>query len=295
MNKSYLPSKKFLKSVGAITILLAIAFIITKITPSIKDKLHRNSIAKNLMIKEVVAEDSNHNGIADWEESLWGLDPKGDGASNKEFILAKKKALDDGNPNNDDAVTENDKLAREFFALIVSLKQTGNLNENSIANLSNGIGKKVVAEQIPDIYTKAIINTTETNTKTIKAYYTNFKKLANRYINSGIGNELTYMGKAVSENDKESIAGLKNIANEYRGFGQDLIQLEVPSSLSDLQLKLANDYEKNAVAIEQMSIMTADPITGMSALVSYKKNNDALAIDLKNLQNFFIRNGILQE
>lgn len=296
MNKSYLPSKQFRARLLLVIILVIIVLIITKVTPAIKNRLSKSSTEQNLLVKDMVAQDSNSNGIADWEEALWGLDPKGDGIANKQFIFAKKQRLSDGSNINDGEITDdNEKLAREFFALLVSLKQNGNLDEDAIVSLSNLVGQKVVTEQIPDIYTKDMLETTVTTPSKIKAYYTNFTLISSRRKANGIGDELQLMGQALANNDREASSGLRRIANEYRSFGQDIMTLSVPTSLDEENLKLANLYEKNAQTIEKMSNFMDNPIAGMASLVQYKKYNDELVNELGKLRTFFVRNGIIKE
>lgn len=293
MSQSYLPSKQFRARLVLILILVAIVLLITKVTPIIRNKLKKTSVEQSLLVTDMVAQDSNSNGIADWEEALWGLDPKGDGAENKAFIVSKKKNLEDGDPTNDGELSANDKLAREFFALVVSLKQNGNLNEQSIQNLSNLVGQKVVATPIEDAYTKDMMTTKATTSVSIKEYYTKFRALANNHKTNGIGDELGIISQILTKGDKESVANVKRIANEYRAFGQDLLQIPVPSSLADTQFKLANLYEKNAETIEGMAKMLENPIEGMSSLVRYKKYNDELIKTLEEMRTFFVRNGII--
>ena len=47
-------------------------------------------------------------------------------------------------------------MSREFFAAIVSLQQTGSLNDESLGVITNAIGSNVKAIEINDIYTYKI-------------------------------------------------------------------------------------------------------------------------------------------
>lgn len=291
--KKYLPSGQFVKKVAILFVLIIIVIIIAKIVPAIKDKVLQNRKEKALLVKDLVIQDSNSNGIQDWEESLWGLDPFADGASNKEYILAKKKILNKDNiPEGE--LTAEDQMAREFFALVVSLKQSGNLNEASMQTLANSIGKKVIATEISDVYTEDMLQIVSTTTATIRAYYNALQKLNTKYKGRDIGGELALIGQAIATSDPQALRVAILSANDYRAFGKDLIAIPVPSSLAITHLQLANNYEKSAVSLESMSTILDSPTIGMTTLIRYKKYNDSLVQNLEELTTFFKKNGIIK-
>ena len=92
--KKYLPSKKFLVVVMTIVVIIILFLIIKKVIPLIKFKKGGpNGEQITMTVGDLIQKDGNSNGIADWEEYLWGLDPNTNGPENKEFILAKKNSL----------------------------------------------------------------------------------------------------------------------------------------------------------------------------------------------------------
>ncbi len=295
MNKNFLPSKQFFKKAGVILTLVIVVLLVTQVTPSIKSKLQRGNTNRQLSVSELVGQDSNNNGIQDWEETLWGLDPKGDGSENKNYIVNKKKQLNNGTlPIEDSAsLTNNDKLAREFFAMIISLQQSGNLNEDAIKNISNSVGANVVAEDIKDIYTKDMLRVQSTTTITVGSYQNAMQKIMRKYSGTDIGDELSFIGQAVAGNDPQVLRVGTSIANSYRSLGKDIMTVSVPSSLATTHLELANNMEKTARSLENMNRLLEDPMSGMTAIVQYKRYNDALLLNMEQIQTFFIKNGII--
>ena len=158
--KKYLPSKKFIATCIMILILIVFFFLLKGIVYLFK-KIHIRGLNKNeinqVTVKEIAQKDSNNNGIPDWEEYLWGLNPNGNGVKNKELILEKKNALSQSNGNsptdNTTPISNNEALSREFFAAIISLQQTGSLDDQSMKSISNAIGENIKIEEIKDIYT----------------------------------------------------------------------------------------------------------------------------------------------
>lgn len=286
MDSKYLPSKMFVIRIAVVIAIIAIVFSVTKIVKYFQNKPNSKTPMK-VLVKDIVQKDSNSNGIADWEEYLWGLDPNKNGPENKEFILAKRKTLaENNNLNTDDKTvvsTENEALSKEFFATIMSLQQTGNLNEASIASVSEAIGKKIEATPIPDIYTMAMIKTTKDSDASNIAYFTAFNKLLTKYENEDIGKEITIISQGLGTNDPQALYVVRPIASAYRAFGKELVKLPVPNSIAPLQLELANNYEKTGESLDDLTKTILDPMVGMRALINYKKYSDALVTDLNKI------------
>lgn len=285
MKKSYLPSKEFINRVIILILLVVGIFSVYKIAGFIKNKPQKDASVKLVTAVQKVQNDANDNGIPDWEERLWGLNPNKNGESNKEFILNKRRTL---NPNVDlssyeENLTESDTLAREFFATIMSLQQTGDLDEEAMQAIGKAVSQKVVAEPIPDKYTLEMMRVVSNTPENTARYYKNIQDLISKYQNRDMGKELTFIIQGIAYDDQQVLDIVKTIASAYRDFGGELITIPVPELLSTIHLSMANNYEKNAESIDGLVQVLSDPLVGMKAILSYKKYNDALAIDLNSL------------
>jgi len=289
--KKYLPSKKFA------TIALFV-FTTVIIISSVKDLISflrqdggigRSKIQVVETVEEKIQKDSNDNGIPDWEEYLWGLNPNKKGPENKEFILNKKKELTQKGQitpiDDSDEITENELLSRQFFATIVALQQTGELDSESINSISEAIGQSIEVSSLSDIYTESML--TKSKEKDIKKanddYMTAFTGLVAKYQDQDMGGELTLISQGIINNDPTIMDMLRKIALSYRSFGKDLIEIPVPTSISIVHLNLANNYEKVAQSIEGLSKSDSDPIIGMRSIILYKKYTDALVSDINKI------------
>ena len=83
--KKYLPSTQFIIRAVSILILVGVCFGAYKLIVFLKNRSTKKDPTK-LLVQNLTQKDSNGNDIADWEESLWGLDPKGNGQENKDYI-----------------------------------------------------------------------------------------------------------------------------------------------------------------------------------------------------------------
>ena len=285
--KKYLPSEKFMAIVLIIVIFITIFFSIKGIVTFFKNRKADKNKPTQITIKEMIQKDGNDNGIPDWEEYLWGLDPNKNGAQNKEFILSKKGAAAQNGgivPLDDSAaITENDMLSRQFFAAIVSLQQTGELNQESLQSISDAVGQKIDTVPIVDIYNKNMLTIENDSTKVNEDYLDSFNSLVVKYENADIGSELILISQGIGSNDPQALSAAQSVANAYKAFGNDLVKVPVPNSIYALHLSLANNYDKTGKSIEGLTKTLTDPIIGMRAILEYKEYSDALVSDINKL------------
>lgn len=289
--KKYLPSKNFTEIVLIIIILISLFFAGRGVISLLKNgKSSKNSKEPiKMTVGSLISKDSNDNGIADWEEYLWGLDPSKKGKENKEFILNKKKELQENGvisiSDDSKSITENEMLSQEFFATIVSLQQTGELNEETIKSVSESLGQNIVPTPIDDIYKSNILKIQNDSTLANTTYYNALGKLVTKYAEANIGSELTFIVQGLSNQDPQALYAAKTVADAYISFGEDLINTPVPASLASLHLSAANNYEKTGQSTKGLAQTLSDPIVGMKAIINYKKYSDLLASDLERILN----------
>lgn len=287
--KKYLPSKKFTAIVLLIVVIIVLFFTIR----SVAKYFHNKKIAKGaptpvaVTVGSLTQKDSNDNGIPDWEEYLWGLNPNRNGEKNKEFITAKRKSLEAngvismGNNNGD--ITDNEMLARQFYATIVSLQETGDVNQESVKSVAEAVGENIIPLSFNDVYTINDLKIVEDSENTKKNYHNSLVNLVNKYKDADIGSELVIISQGLANKDMQAFYATKSIAEAYISFGQELSKVAVPRSMVPIHLKVINGYEKVGRSIGELIKMLSDPIIGMKAVLAYKNYSDSLASDLEKV------------
>lgn len=286
MDSKYLPSGTFIKKAGILFVLIVIAILIVKITPTLRSKIKSNTLSK-ILVKDVIGTDSNNNGIQDWEEKLWGLDPKADGPSNKEFINAKKKILAANNPAGT-TPTENDKLSREFFALVMSLQDSGLSNDEILAKVSDQIGSRVNLIDIKNMYSYDIVNSVSSSRTNVTKYRSDLSTILKTCQDNGMSSEMDLIGTALNHNDSNLLKGLPNIENAYRDCVIKMQKINVPLELSKYHLNIMNNFEKSAQMLKIVENLFDDQISGLSAIVSYNEYNRIIIESLNGIRDYKI-------
>jgi len=286
--KEYLPSREFIKRLLAIIIIIAVVFSVYKLIKYFKNRYPKGSETALVIKPDVIQKDANKNGIVDWEESLWGLDPTDDGVKNKEFIIAERAKLARNNQAEESIektpeAIENAELSKEFFAVIMSLQASGNLDDTSIKAVSDTLGQKIIAEPIDPVYTNKMLAIKPANTTSIDAYYKEVADLMVKYQDKDMGGELNLIAQGLMRNDPQATALAGDIARSYGLFGREFVKIPVPSTLIDLHLSIANNYERVAQSVYGLTQLIENPIIGMKSLINYKRYSDDLATEIETL------------
>lgn len=295
--KKYLPSKQFTSSLIIIIIIISFGFLARWLFGVIKNSINNTKeggAVEVVDIGEVIQEDANNNGIPDWEEYIWGLDPTKDGPENKAFILAKKKTLaESGDLAVDESgrkITDNEMLSRSLLATILALESSGGVDDESMKSISETIGSEVVAEELPDVYVFKDLKVVSTSNESEVKYYNDFTNIYNNYIDKDIGTEITLISIGLANGDVQSLRTAKTIALYYKDFASEIAEIEVPSSISNQHLQIINDLVKIADSLEGLTMSLADPMLGMKSAVLYNKYSEDLVQKLDEVANLLQSN-----
>lgn len=292
-NQKYLPSKKFVKFIGLCVGVVVVFFVLSNLfgTHGYFSKGSTGSISARGTVGDVISRDSNNNGIADWEESLWGLDPEGDGKGNKQIIDARKKAAGilPVNQEGGDATpeTKNDALARDLLSTILALNQAGSLTPEAITNIALSLGQNIDEKRSTvKTYTVEDLSVVASNTQTKQTYQKNLQALVEKYEPSGMGNEFTILAEGL-EKDDTPLDGLIPIASAYQSFAKDLLATPTPKDASLYALNLINASSSIGVALQKASTLYTDIITGMVGVDEFLKGSDDFDRASDHFANYF--------
>ncbi len=303
----YLPSKKFIIIAGtgfALAIIIFAIFFASSNEENFITGYKKNNTAlkiENQTIVDLVQKDSDGDGIADWEETLWGTDKNkkitfGD-TPDATYIENKKKELKIEQSVNEIKLTETEKFAREFFTGYAALKSSGQVDSDTINSFSNALGQKIVNPGLINRYLETDIKINNNDDSASKQkYYENIKKLFKSYQSVGIGDELEIVSSGLISNSANSITNNTNqfgklsiIANAYRDFAQKTIEMSVPQTLAEYHLRIANSSNNTGISVLNMGEIINDPIVGLSGLSQYQKYSDDLIKAVTDLETFLLK------
>ncbi len=282
----YLPSKEFQKRLLAIILIALSIFAIYVLVKLIGRGIHTYRVGKQvrqlpvelrsqadtLTVGELQRKDSNNNGILDWEERLYGLDPLADGTENKKVVEEKRKILKDTSSEYaaNATVGETNEFTREFLSLITSLGVSGALNDDALNNVASSLGGKIISNDQPEIYTRNDFKVVRDTEVTRKEYQRLSSNALNR-LNTlpMLGYEMEFLSQSISTNDPTLLDPLDNIASTYKSFSTSLLAVPVPEPLLNAHKALVNSSEYVGRALLMVQMFNTDPMTALQGIAMY--------------------------
>jgi len=305
------PSQKFISIIVSIGIVAIGIFFVSNINKINNGKVQFGEKKEGGDTKEaIIDKDTDGDGLADWKEALWGTDVNnpdsdGDGISdNDEINLGRNPKIagpddafmeDDLQKRNSFLPNENetktDTFSREFFASIVALQQSGQLNEDTIAELSDSFAEELFKTTFAPKYSISDIKTSKSITlESLKKYGNDVGLISQKYPSSE--NELAIV-KYVLESDKQNDSDkLTPIILTYSQIEKDLFDIIVPEDVIVYHMDALNATTKIQKALSGMQNIGNDPIGGIISVNIYQQELENILGAAKNLQRYFIRRGV---
>lgn len=292
------PSKRFLIRGGIATGIVAIILLVqTSWFQNLFSKGGHNGLAVNpdITVGELVTKDSNGNGIPDWQERLWGLDPTAattNGVSNKTIIEERRKTLEGGGSQNG-PLNETDILAQQLYGATTALGQTGLINKDSLATIGANLGKNIDLKQATNHYSLKNLSTVKTTSSSLRSYYDAVFSIISKYEDDSA--EIDIIVSTLESGDYSGLSELPNKAIKYKALSKSLQNIKVPVGVADYHLAIINGLYGMADSFTYIAEAEDNGINALSGIGIYKTY--ALRTDqaLINMHDYLLQYGIIQE
>lgn len=206
--------------------------------------------------------DSDGDGLKDWEEALWGTDPKipdADKIKKTNTSTSKKK----------EKLTSTDVFARSFFAEYMNLKEVGlSTDKSSQENLAKNILQNTNFVDEPTNYIQKDIRIS--STITIRDYGNAVGSLFKDNLVSA-RNEMAIFKDALDTNDKNKLKELDPILAGYKTIRAGLIAMPVPPQSVTAHLGMLNAMNRMIFIIELVQKTFSDPVLGVQGTAMYQE------------------------
>ena len=260
---------------------------------------------------EVLDIDSDSDGLKDWEETLWKLDPHnpdtdGDGIPDAEEVKKKiteidaKSETEDSNENGIEGEsyttdTETDIISKKLFAEYINLKQSGNFNEESVAAVANNLvaeelnNKKVIQYYFP----KDIKTFPSDNKVLLKSYGNSFALIRTKYQKQYLENPLVKEGETANLVDPEFLKGLIRVSEVYKNMAVELSRIAAPKDLFQTHMEILNNYMASSDGLKELSLLSSDPVMGMIGTQRHMEAEGKEKTLLNELAKYLFENKII--
>lgn len=248
--------------------------------------------ALKVFFSETTNKDSDADGLKDWEESLWKTSPTnpdtdGDGTPDgEEIALGRNPSLAGPNDKIKEGATENpditlaapgeeltltDAFARSAFALYVAKKQQGQkIDENFANSLIDDFLTKNTSEGNEVVYTLSDIAVTSIyNQNSLRDYGNKVAQIITPDTPYSSADILNALLSAVQGGNKNSSAIVEGRVFMYEKMIRELLEIVVPSVITEKHVDLLNAVEALYEDITTMTKVQDDPIRALLYIRRY--------------------------
>jgi hypothetical protein len=312
----YLPSKK-------ITVIIVSVIIISGAVLWISERGREEGgsaveSVKNPKLTDGIAnKDSDQDGLADWEEALWGTDPnnpdsdsdgtpdgeevsanrdpvvKGEDDLPEKTILSEKKFL----PVKSEDMTQTGAAAVELLSKYFEVKESGTFSEEDKIQIQEDFIDSFLTnlspqQTVPKFLLKDI-TTIETNKSNLKKYGNAVAFIILKYEGKeDHGNPKDVLAEALESKNISKANDLKVLAQDYILAAEEISKIPTPKSALSLHLSFINNLTIMGENISLLGNVLTDPLSSLGALISYQEKVLALSNSAKDLKEYLKSNGI---
>lgn len=296
--KKYLPSKKFIKFFGIILGVILVVILVSVFYDN-KIEFRNNNSVNDLVANEApnfYTLDSDEDGLYDWEESLWNLnskDPKSNplGVADKDYVEAKRQEIllnNGGEDSSDKELNQTDILSRQFLSTAALLRDSGEVDKNSIAIFSKSFEEMFSNAEVRDPF---IIKDLKLTNISPTKYKEDLAKAFKPMIDADI-DEINLLYRLAS-GDQKALQDIEKLITIYQNLSNDLFNIETSENLANIHLAMINGVTKLSVVFMSMKNLEDDPVSAMIGFGRYDDYSAAFSNTLKKLDDYFTQSGII--
>lgn len=273
--KKILPSKK----VGSVVLSVLVIFVAILSYMSFKNVSYNSSTSDILTVSGAIDKDTDADGVPDWEERLWGTDPRnndtdGDGVPDFTEIASRKDSLAAANGFGTSTYTlsETDIFARELFVTYSALSEQGSLKGTASDGLASA-ALSTAAKNVPKIILNSatdlkIVPQTESSNKIYRQSITDLSKVKGGVL----GTEFALVNQGVIQNNGDVLRDLTSYTDAYNAYKVALLKIPVPANQVENHVRLLNNLNYISNTLPQMSYIQDDVIKGVPLYTVYIKS-----------------------
>ena len=240
------------------------------------------------------------DGVLDWEETLWGLDPTKAETTpgTPDMTVVNKLRVESGNENStsrtgtapEENLTETDKFARELFSTVTALEQSGSLDQATAEKMVASLAENIQNSPQRKVYASVELKiTTDNSVAAVEKYNNLLDYVYTKYpIQGNVGDVLQKFLANDNNVDVAALAELEPFISQNKKIIDALVQTSVPQFLAPLHLNVINALEGAVENLSDIKLYESDPMVAMGGISKYQDNATKLESNLNNLANAII-------
>ncbi|MEK9209501.1 MAG: thrombospondin type 3 repeat-containing protein [Patescibacteria group bacterium] len=313
----YLPSKKLIISAIILFGIIGGGFWFLKNKPLVLKKTPKTSTLSQKDIKKLLAsdQDSDADGLKDWEEVLWGANPNkadtdADGTADGKEIEQNRNPLIAGPEDSlslsasrvapetalDKPLSLTEQIGREFLTNYLTFKKSGErVDSYTQADLIKAMLNGLKTQEFENIYSlKDLFLNPKTDQKAIEEYAGELEKIFEKNFNPLKENELAILQSAVEfgAEKPEVLEKLKPYELAYKNSAEELLKINSPAAYAQIHLNFINGLAKTEKSVAAFQQLFIDPAQAIQGLKWYQEEEKNLIANFQELRKKLLVDGV---
>ena len=300
-------------TVVAVVFIIAVSYAFygdsgQKNTPT--QELATNSDLDSEIITKAYEQDSDEDGLSDWEEVLWSTDPTkpdtdGNGVSDKDQVYVASESLSTASvleyekdidtietefeeqKNSDVPPTSTDALAKELFAsYLYSLKGGPDLSKEQQEEMVQEALGKVTPLITAPTYKQSEVRSVPATPESQQRYIASVREIVFAMTTGSDNEDAAFL--ALAQGDKEWAAGvLSEMVHVYTIYIEKLRTMEVPEDAVGLHANFVQALMQYIFTIEGFSLINSDPLRTAASVNVFQTVRGRLIHTTSILRRYF--------
>ncbi len=271
------------------------------------------------LLQAIATKDTDNDGLTDWEEALFGTDPKvvdtfhlgmTDGEAAAKGLIVPKAIADAGTATTTPRVAIGDSslpapvegtltaaFAKSFYTLYVAAKQAKGGADLTQDEMS-GVAKKAIAnlsdsvKAAPNFKSASDLTVSGSGVQAMLTFAASAEAVLLKNTNTATKGELALLKDAITNNDQSAYEQLASLAKGYRGTAAGLAALPVPEELAATDLLLINTLMHMGEITSDFVHTDTDPLAAILALQQYVQTAQNLGKAFIDIGRVYAASGI---
>ena len=253
-----------------------------------------NAASTQELLQSFATRDSDNDGLPDWEEQLYGLDPNNahsfsptmtdgeavsQGLVKPKFMtqeLASSSDATSTDPYPDAPTAAAGSLTEQFSQALLTQYFSQNTSgseptEADIQNLAQGTMQSFALQhQHQNAYTISQVIHGGTGQSALITYLSDAAPAFNASLTNDPNTELDYFTDALEKNDTTALPKVAALGKVYSTMASGLMQVSVPIEMQNAHLDLVNALTKVGADCADLSTLNTDPLRAYFGLAQYE-------------------------
>jgi len=261
------------------------------------------------LLRAYVAKDTDNDGLSDWQEALYGSDPKDpssivDGMRDADAVAQGlvKPRFETQSPATNDAIqdvpgvdakegTLTDRFAKTFLQNYLQAQRAGSLsNEQKQALVASALSEFDSVR--PDEFSYSDVKTSGSGAPALLSYAKAAESVLLANALHPEKNELEYVFDGAINGDADGLVQANKIGEAHEAIGRALITVSVPAEARYAHLRLANAFVRAGETIKDMASFDTDPFLALLAVGKYEASKREIVDAYAALYPFFKAQGV---